>query len=161
MHTYITIILSYLNLWILDYESLFSIYPINLFHLGFLIVIILSYYPIDKILKHNHLNKIVKSIDQNDDFFVKWFKFKINRSNSLILFSTSIALIALYIYRLILVNMQAQWLLVNLDPMNYFLLFSFPSLIALICVILVIFGYTIVRTFPAVKSNKIREYNSK
>jgi len=130
----------------------FTRFPYNLFHIILIPIILFCYYPIGKILKNRHFHSIIDNIETSGEFKTNWFKFRLDKKNSVILFSVSSGLGVLYIFQLVLVNMQAQAMLLDLDPFDSFLLFSFPMLSALICFILVIIIYTIKKTLPSIKS---------
>ncbi|TFF89309.1 MAG: hypothetical protein EU549_01045 [Promethearchaeota archaeon] len=152
---YVSNITTYLFFGMYNYESLFRTPSIWFFTLGLLSIVIFCYYTINKILKNQKFDKIVKTINQSDEYKSSWFKFKINRNNSLLLLSCSFALIVLYLYQLILVNINASFMLVNLYHLDLYLLLSFPLLISLICIILIILGYTLIKTYPALKTRKV------
>ena len=132
----------------------FTRFPFNFFHIILIPIIIFCYYPIGKTLKNRHFDKIIENFNNSREFKTKWFKFRLNKTQSVILLSVTSALGVLYIFQLVLVNMQAQAMLLDLDPLDSFLLFSFPVLTALICLILVVIIYTIKKTIPSIKSRE-------
>jgi len=57
----------------------------------------------------------------------------------------------LFIYQLLVMNMNAQAFLQLSDPLYSYMLFSFPAMTAIICLILVVIVYTIKKTLPSIK----------
>jgi len=126
----------------------------NLLHIILIPIIIFCYYPIGKILKNHHFDNIIENINNSKEFKTNWFKFSLHKTYSVILLSVSSALGVLYIFQLVLVNMNAQMIFSDFYPLDSFYLFSFPVLNAIICLILVVIIYTIKKTLPSIKSRE-------
>ncbi|MFX0023029.1 MAG: hypothetical protein ACFE9S_11950 [Candidatus Hermodarchaeota archaeon] len=123
-----------------------SIYNIIIFII-LILTILFCYYPIEKILKNQNFKKLIDNIDTSREFRAKWFKFHLDRTQSIILFSVSVVSIVSSIIMLFTFNLMAQ---VDIDPNRPFLIFSYPISAALICIILVVIGYTIKKTYHSI-----------
>ncbi|NVM43425.1 MAG: hypothetical protein HWN79_00775 [Candidatus Lokiarchaeota archaeon] len=131
----------------------FSILDFDFFDVIFILLVLFCYYPIAKILKNRRLDKIVKVIDNSREFTTKWFGFHLSKTDAIIFFSTSCGLIGFFIFQLFSMNMSAQAFLQYPTPSYSFMLFSFPTMTALYCLILFVIVYTIKKTIPSIKSN--------
>ena len=131
-----------------------SLFSLSIFDIIFILIILFCYYPIGKILKKHRFDNIIKNIDNSREFKINWFKFDLTKINSVIFLSVSSGLVGLYIFQLLLMNMNAQAFLQDLNPSNSYILFSFPVMTAFICFILVVIVYTIKKTLPSIKSSK-------
>lgn len=144
----------YLNfIFLVGFYFGFAASYLDIFHV-LLIPIFFCYYPIGKILKNHRFDNIIENIDNSREFKTKWFKFNLSKTNSIIFLSVSSGLIVLFIYQLLIMNISAQAFLQNPDPRNSYMLFSFPIMTAIICLILVVIVYTIKKTLPSIKSRK-------
>ncbi len=123
-----------------------SIYNIIIFII-LILTILFCYYPIEKILKNQNFKKLIENIDTSREFRTKWFKFHLDRTQSIIIFSVSVVSIVSSIIMLFTFNLMAQ---VDIDPNRPFLFFSYPISAALICIILVVIGYTIKKTYHSI-----------
>lgn len=117
-------------------------------------IILFCYYPIGKILKNHRFDNIIENIDNSREFKTKWFRFHLSKTYSVILLSVSSGLMGLFIYQLLVMNMMAQAFLQFSDPHYSYMLFSFPIMAAIICLILVVIIYTIKKTLPSIKSRE-------
>jgi len=117
-------------------------------------IILFCYYPIGKILKNHRFDNIIENIDNSREFKTKWFRFYLSKTNSIIVLSVSSGLIGLFIYQLFIMNMSAQVFLQYPYPDYSYMLFSFPAMTAIICLILVVIVYTIKKTLPSIKSRE-------
>ncbi len=131
----------------------FSILDIS-FHVVFIPIIIFSYYPIGKILANHRFEKAVESINNSGEFKTKWFKFRLDKINSVILLSASSALVVFYLIELISMNMSAQIFYSNIDLFESYTLFSFPFIIIFIFLAIIVNIYTIIKTLPSIKDSK-------
>jgi len=131
-----------------------SLFSLSIFDIIFILIILFCYYPIGKILKKHRFDNIIKNIDNSREFKTNWFKFDLTRTNSVIFLSISSGLVGLYIYQLLSMNMNAQAFLQEPYSSNLYMLFSFPVLTVIICLILVVIIYTIKKTLPSIKFSK-------
>ncbi len=132
----------------------FTLFGPNLFDIILIMIIIFCYYPIGKILKNHRLDNIIENIDNSREFKTNWFRFHLSKTYSVILLSVSSGLVGLYIFQLLLMNMNAQVFLQDPYALNSYLLFSFPAMTVIICLILVVIVYTIKKTLPSIKSRE-------
>ena len=132
----------------------FTLLRINFFDIIFFIIVIFCYYPIGKILKNHRFDNIIENIDSSREFKTNWFKFNLTKVNSIIFFSVCSGLIGLFIYQLFIMNMSAQAFLQYPYPNYSYMIFSFPAMTAIICLILVVIVYTIKKTLPSIKSRE-------
>ena len=132
----------------------FSLLRFNFFDITFFMIVLFCYYPIAKILKNNRFDNILENIENSREFKTNWFKFKLSKINSIVFLSVSSGLIALYIFQLILMNINAQSILQNPSPHYSYMLFSLPIMTAIICLILAVIVYTIKKTLPSIKSRE-------
>ncbi|MFX0083024.1 MAG: hypothetical protein ACFE94_14840 [Candidatus Hodarchaeota archaeon] len=126
----------------------------NLFHIILLPIIIFCYYPIGKILKNNRFDKVIVHIDNSREFNTNWFKFRLDKTQSIVLLSANSVLVVLYIFQLIQMNMAAQAFYTDLHPLDSYLLFSFPLMTIIIFIAIVVNIYTVIKTLPSIKSLK-------
>jgi hypothetical protein len=124
---------------------------LNFFNIILIPIILFCYYPVGKILKNYRFDNIIKNIENSREFKTKWFGFQLSKINSIIFLSVSSGLIGLFIYQLLVMNMSAQAFLQLPDPLYSYMLFSFPAMTAIICLILVVIVYTIKKTLPSIK----------
>jgi hypothetical protein len=127
---------------------------INVYHIILIPILLFCYYPIGKILKNHRLDNIIENIDKSREFKTNWFRFHLSKTNSVIFLSVSSGLVGLYIYQLILMNTYAQSLLQEPYSFEAYMLFSFPAITVIICVLLVVIVYTIKKTLPSIKFSK-------
>lgn len=139
-------LLKIINFTSITYNSI-------LFHGIFVGIIIFCYYPIGKISKNHRLVTIVENIENSGEYETNWFKFRLNKLYSVIFLSVSCGLIPLFVFQLLLMNMNAQAFLSDFMSFNSYLLFSFPLMTAVIIIILVVNIYTIKKTIHSIKSN--------
>ena len=132
----------------------FSLLRFNFFDIIFFTIVLFCYYPIAKILKNHRFDNILENIENSREFNTNWFKFKLSKINSIVFLSVSSGLIALYIFQLLLMTMNAQSFLQNPYPHYSYMLFSLPVMTAIICLILVVIVYTIKKTLPSIKSRE-------
>lgn len=132
----------------------FTIFFENPFHIILILIIIFCYYPIGKILKNHRFDKAIENINNSQEFKTNWFKFRLDKTHSVILLSVSSPLVILYIFQLVLMNMNAQAFYQTFDPLDSYLLFSFPLMTIIIFLIITINIYTIIKTLPSIKSHK-------
>lgn len=125
---------------------------LNLIHFIFIPIILFCYYPIGKILNNHRFEKIIENIDNLRDYKTKWFGFNLSKTNSVIFLSVSSGLIFLYIFQLFTTNMSAEMFFTDMAPYYFFMIFSFPAMAVVICLILVVIIYTIKKTLPSIKS---------
>lgn len=130
----------------------FLSFYLNLIHFIFIPIILFCYYPIGKILYNHRFEKIIENIDNSGEYKTKWFGFNLSKTNSVILLSTSSGLIFLYIFQLFTMNMSAEMFFTDMTPYYFFMIFSFPAMAVVICLILVVIIYTIKKTLPSIKS---------
>jgi hypothetical protein len=121
----------------------------------YLILIILSFYPIRKLTKENRFEFIINEINSSNEFETNWLGYPLDKLKSIIVFSTSLALTVLFVIRLYSLNRMALNFLLDLDYSYTFMLFSLPLLAVLICSILAILLYSIIKTYPSIKSPEI------
>jgi hypothetical protein len=126
----------------------------NLFDIILILIIIFCYYPIGKILKNHRLDNIIENIENSREFKTNWFRFHLSKTHSIVLLSVSSGLVGLYIFQLLLINMNAQVFFQDPYALNSYLLFSFPAMSVIICLILVVIVYTIKKTLPSIKSRE-------
>jgi len=138
------------------FEIFFGFAPsyLNFFNIILIPIMLFCYYPIGKILKNYRFDNIIKNIENSREFKTKWFGFQLSKINSIIFLSVSSGLIGLFIYQLFMMNMSAQAFLQFADPHYSYMLFSFPIMAAIICLILVVIIYTIKKTLPSIKSRE-------
>lgn len=118
-------------------------------------IIIFCYYPIEKILKNRRFDNVIRDIDNSKEFNTKWFKFHLSKADSVIFLSVSSGIVGIYIYQLLTMNMSAQvFFLQNPSSDNSYLLFSYPAMAAIICLVLVLIAYTIKKTLPSIRNSK-------
>ncbi|MBY8984564.1 MAG: hypothetical protein KGD65_05845 [Candidatus Lokiarchaeota archaeon] len=154
-------------IWVIFFTQLFLIFVFMfggvftfarfhdyLFHTILILIIIFCYYPIGKILKNHRFDKTIENINDSREFKTTWFKFRLNKTNSVILLSVSSTLVILYNFQLLLMNMNAQLFYSNLDLLDSYMLLSFPLMIILIILIITINIYTIIKTLPSIRNFK-------
>lgn len=138
-------------LWLLFLAWYLTVFFSSIYNIIIFIILILTilfcYYPIEKILKNQNFKKLIDNIDTSREFRTKWFKFHLDRTQSIILFSVSIVSIASSVIMLFTFNLMAQ---VDIDSNRPFLIFSYPILAAQVCIILVVIGYTIKKTHQSI-----------
>ena len=137
-----------------DFYFGYTPFYLNLLNIIVIPIILFCYYPIGKILKNHRFDNIIENIDNSKEFKTNWFKFHLSKTYSVILLSVSSGLVVFYIFQLILMNMSAQAFLQFSDPLYSYMLFSFPIMAAIICLILVVIIYTIKKTLPSIKSRE-------
>ncbi len=146
-HFYLTNIFMFGDLFYFSFLN-------NLFHIFFIPIILFSYYPIGKILKNHRFEKALENINNSGEFKTKWFKFRLDKINSVILLSASSALVVFYLIELISMNMSAQIFYSNIDLFESYTLFSFPFIIIFIFLAIIVNIYTIIKTLPSIKDSK-------
>jgi hypothetical protein len=117
----------------------------------FFIIIIICYYLIETILKKNRFNNYLKSIDNLEFVKIRWLKFNLSRSYSLLLFSVSCGFLFIYIYSLMSMNLMTQIFLFSFNELNFYYLISFPISLLIISILLSFIIYTIKRTSQSIK----------
>ena len=127
---------------------------VTVYYIILIPIILFCYYPIGKILKNRRFENIIENIDNSRDFKTNWFKFHLSKTYSVILLSVSSGLGGLYIYQLILMNMIFQSFIQEPHSFQAYLLFSFPAMTVIICMLLVVIVYTIKKTLPSIKFSK-------
>ncbi len=132
----------------------FTLFSLSIFDIILFPIIIFCYYPIEKILKNRCFDNVIRDIDNSKEFNAKWFKYLLSKTDSVIFLSVSSGVVGIYIYQLLAMNMSAQGFLQNLSSDNSYLLFSFPAITAVICIILVLIVYTVKNTLPSIKNSK-------
>ncbi|MBY9008228.1 MAG: hypothetical protein KGD74_00020 [Candidatus Lokiarchaeota archaeon] len=132
----------------------FGAFYFNFYHFILIPIIFFCYYPIGKILKNHRFDNIIENIDNSREFNTNWFRFHLSKINSIILLSVSCGVVGLYIYQLLVMNMSAQAFLSDPYSPNLYMLFSFPAITVVICLILVVIVYTIKKTLPSIKSSE-------
>ena len=151
------IVLTYTYLsFILLFGSFFGFAPsyLNFFQVILIPIILFCYYPIGKMLKNHRFDNIIKNIENSKDFKTNWFGFQLSKINSIVFLSVSSGLMGLFIYQLLVMNMSAQLLLQYSIPPYSYMLISYPVMVAIICLILVVIIYTIKKTLPSIKSRE-------
>jgi uncharacterized membrane protein len=136
------------------FSSFLHFWVYNLFHIILFFIIIFCYYPIGKILKNHRYDKAIENIDNSRDFEINWFKFRLTKTESVILLAVSSSLVVLYLFQLLLMNMNAQLFYSNLDPFYSYMLFSFPIMVIIIILIITVNIYTIIKTLPSIRNFK-------
>jgi len=126
----------------------------NLFVIILIPIIFFCYYPIAKILVNHRFEKAIENINNSREFKTNWFKFRLDKINSVILLSVSSALVVFYLFQLVLMNMGAQAFYSNLDPLGSYMLFSFPFMTIFIFLIIAVNIYTIIKTLPSIRDSK-------
>ena len=125
-----------------------------LFDIILIPIIIFCYYPIGKILKKHRFDKAIANINNSREFKTNWFKFRLDKINSIILLSVCSALVVFYLFQLVIINMNAQAFYSDFYSFNSYTIFSFPFLTILIFLAIIINIYTIIKTLPSIRSFK-------
>ena len=132
----------------------FTPFDPNLFDIILILIILFCYYPIGKILKNHRFDNIIENIENSREFKTNWFRFRLSKTYSVIFLSVSSGLIGLFIFQLLIMNMSVQAFLQYPYSFNSYMLFSFPAMTVIICLILVVIVYTIKKTLPSIKSRE-------
>ena len=132
----------------------FTPFGSNLFDIILILIILFCYYPIGKILKNHRFDNIIENIENSREFKTNWFRFRLSKTYSVIFLSVSSGLVGLFIFQLFLMNINAQAFLQDPYSHNSYMLFSFPAMTVIICLILVVIVYTIKKTLPSIKSRE-------
>ncbi len=129
-------------------------FPSNLFNFIFIPIILFCYYPIGKVLANHRFEKAVENINNTGEFKTNWFKFKLNKIDSVVLLSVSSALIVFNLFQLGSMNMNAQMFYSTFDLRESYMLFSFPIMIIFIFLAIIVNIYTIIKTLPSIRGYK-------
>lgn len=132
----------------------FTLFSLSIFDIILFPIIIFCYYPIEKILKNRRFDNVIRDIDNSKEFKTKWFKYNLSKTDSVIFLSVSSGIVGIYMYQLLSMNMSAQAFLQNPSSNNSYMLFSFPAITVIICLVLVLIVYTIKKTLPSIKNSK-------
>jgi len=157
--------LAILGITIFSYSFLTTYFLISGFFINFNVLsfpeliipgifIILSFYAIDTVLKKNRLNYFINLIENSREITCKWFKFNLNRLNSVTFFSLSCGFIVFNVYILIQVNLSTRFMILYSIEVMPELIFIVSNAIitAIISCLLAINIYTIKRTHLSIKS---------
>ncbi len=136
------------------------------FRVDYLILIIIScipaifsWYAIVTVVKKHRLKKFIDEIENSEKITCKWFKYNLNRLNSIIFFSLSIAFSIFCIFSLILMNTNIRMVISGINiPESPDISFSFLWIIRFVIMmfvnsLLLAFSiYTIKKTKDSIKS---------
>lgn len=152
----ITLTNSYLSyLFIIGRYSMRFLSPSSISrHIVYIILIMVTFYPIRQLTKQNRFETIIREIRKGANFETKWLGIRLNKLKSIIIFSVSLALTVLNVYQLTSLNRTAQGFLSDLDYSESYMIFSFPIIASIICLILAILLYTIIKSYPSIKSSE-------
>lgn len=144
-----------------------GIYYFYNFRVEYLILIIpcipaiFSCYAIVTVVKKHRLKKFIDAIENLEEITCKWFKFNLNRLNSVIFFSLSIAFSIFCIFSLILMNMNVRMVISGINipdsPTIYYTflwIIRFVTMMSVNSLLLAVSIYTIKKTKKSIKSRK-------
>jgi hypothetical protein len=136
------------------------------FRVDYLILIIIScipaifsWYAIVTVVKKHRLKKFIDAIENSEEITCKWFKFNLNRLNSVIFFSLSIAFSIFCIFSLILMNTNVRMVISGINipdsPSIYYAflwIIRFVTMMSVNSLLLAVSIYTIKKTKDSIKS---------
>ncbi|MFX1390132.1 MAG: hypothetical protein ACFE9Z_08730 [Promethearchaeota archaeon] len=118
----------------------------------FLIITVFCFYSIGKILKGERLHYCINSLNKSGEVRSKWFKFDLNRSNSLFFLSTGFGFIFIYAFSIMSMNLLSQIFLSDFYfQLDWYYIILIPVSLVVLCTILFIIIYTIKQTIHSLK----------
>lgn len=138
------------------------------FRIEYLITIIIPFIPaifscyaLVTVVKKHRLKKFIDAIENSEEITCKWFKFNLNRLNSVVFFSLSIAFSIFCIFSLILMNMNVRMVISGINipdsPTIYYTflwIIRFVTMMSVNSLLLAVSIYTIKKTNKSIKSRK-------
>ena len=115
----------------------------------FLIFFLLILYSFIKIRNKDTFQRILDQFNDSEDFKTNWFKFKLNRLQSVVICSISSGAMIFYIFEIVTFRASFQFGLTNLDVLWVVQLIS---MVAFSSILLLFVFYSIKCTYKAVKS---------
>lgn len=118
------------------------------------VMVIIFLYTLNKVNNGKIFRKIINSINNSNNFERNWFKYRIDRLYSIILFAISSGSTMLYVFLMISFNFSIRSTVLNPDFFGYSIIFfiSIVLMIASLSFLLIFALYTIKHTINAIKS---------